>query len=82
MSLAAGQLFFEGSDTDVWIIQVDSTLTIAANTNMILKGGALSKNIFWAVTAAVTIGTGAHFEGIINTATAVTGKLLCIFVNI
>jgi hypothetical protein len=56
----------------VWIIQVDSTLTIADNTNMVLSGGALSRNIFWAVSAAVTIGNKAHFEGIINTATAVS----------
>lgn len=71
-----GAVTFEGLSTDVWIIQVDSSLNIAANTNMVLavgddKSGAMAKNIFWAVGTSVTIGKGSHVEGIINAQTAV-----------
>eukprot|EP00596_Hydrurales_sp_CCMP1899_P010678 CAMPEP_0119035554 /NCGR_PEP_ID=MMETSP1177-20130426/2612_1 /TAXON_ID=2985 /ORGANISM="Ochromonas sp, Strain CCMP1899" /LENGTH=329 /DNA_ID=CAMNT_0006993967 /DNA_START=71 /DNA_END=1060 /DNA_ORIENTATION=- len=71
MSLSAGKLYFIGSSTDIWIIQVDEGLTIAENTEMILEGGAQSKNIFWAVSGAVTLEKKSVFEGILNTHTNV-----------
>ena len=51
---------------------------------MTLAGGALAKNIFWQVAGAVTIGTNAHFEGIVlgktmiaaNTGASVNGRFL------
>ena len=51
---------------------------------MTLAGGALAKNIFWQVAGAVTLGTTAHFEGVVlaktmiavNTGATVTGRLL------
>lgn len=52
-----------GSATDVWIFKVAGTLTMAAAKNVILSGGALTKNIFWQVADAVTIGANTHFEG-------------------
>ena len=50
----------------------------------ILAGGALAKNIFWQVAGSATLGTTAHFEGIIlgktliavNTGASVNGRLL------
>jgi hypothetical protein len=39
---------------------------------MTLTGGAQSKNIFWQVAGTVTIGTTAHFEGIILSMTGIT----------
>lgn len=65
-------LTFNGSATDVWILQISGTLTMAAATNVILSGGALAKNIFWQVADVVTIGAGTHFEGIILAQTAIT----------
>jgi hypothetical protein len=65
-------LTFNGSATDVWILQISGTLTMAAATNVILSGGALPKNIFWQVADVVTIGAGTHFEGIILAQTAIT----------
>ena len=49
-----------------------------------LTGGALAKNIFWQVAGAVSIGTTAHFEGIVlaktmvavKTGASVNGRLL------
>jgi hypothetical protein len=71
MLLSAGNLTFKGSATDIWIIQVDSTLTIAADTVMKLEGKALIKNIFWVVSGAVTLGKNSVFQGILNTHTNV-----------
>ena len=73
-----------GSKDDVWILQVAGTLDQADATQVTLEGGAQAKNIFWQVAGATTLGTNAHFEGIIldknliavNTGTSVNGRLL------
>lgn len=58
-------LTLNGSETDVWIFQIDGALTQAAGVNIILAGGAIAENIIWQVADTVSIGTGAHFEGTI-----------------
>jgi hypothetical protein len=65
-------LTFNGSATDVWILKVAGTLDMAAAQNVILMGGAQSKNIFWQVSGAVTIGATTHFEGIVLGQTTIT----------
>lgn len=73
-----------GGPTDVWIFQVAGTLNQANAARVTLVGGALAKNIFWQVAGAVTIGTTAHFEGVVlaktmvavNTGASVNGRLL------
>ncbi len=65
-------LTLNGNATDVWIFKVAGTLTMAAAKNVILTGGALSKNIFWQVAGAVSIGANTHFEGIILGQTSIT----------
>jgi hypothetical protein len=73
-----------GGPDDVWIFQVAGKLNQANATRVILTGGALAKNIFWQVAGAVTIGTSAHFEGVVlaktliavNTGASVNGRLL------
>ena len=55
-----------------------------AATRVTLTGGAMAKNIFWQVAGAVTVGSSAHFEGVIlgktmiavNTGASVNGRLL------
>ncbi len=73
-----------GGPDDVWIFQVAGTMNQANGTRVTLAGGARPKNIFWAVAGAVTLGTSAHFEGVIlaktmiaaNTGASVNGRLL------
>jgi hypothetical protein len=65
-------LTFNGSATDVWILKVAGTLDMAAAKNVILMGGAKSKNIFWQVSGAVTLGSITHFEGIVLGLTNIT----------
>ena len=61
-----------GSATAVWIFQVAQDLTVSSATNVVLSGGALAKNVFWQVSGEVTLGTTAHFEGVVLTQTSVT----------
>jgi hypothetical protein len=63
---------FQGSDTDIFIIQTTGNVVQAANKNVILSGGVLAKNIFWQVAGLVNVGAGAHLEGVLLVKTAVT----------
>ncbi|MEQ1836866.1 MAG: ice-binding family protein [Candidatus Nitrotoga sp.] len=65
-------LTFNGTATDVWILNINGTLDMAAAKNVILSGGALPQNIFWRVAGGVTIGANTHFEGIILGKTSIT----------
>jgi hypothetical protein len=56
---------FEGGPDDVFIIQIATTLTQAANTHVFLSGCAQAKNIFWRVGTTTTIGAGASMQGIL-----------------
>jgi hypothetical protein len=59
-----------GSSEDTWIFQIAGDISIAANKQIILAGGALARNIVWVVTGKTTHGAGSHFEGIILGATS------------
>ena len=54
-----------GGPNDVFIFQIGKGITAAAGSNIVLAGGVQAKNIFWQSADTVSIGTGAHFEGII-----------------
>jgi len=60
---------FEGDG--VFIIQMTGSLLQPANINVILSNGAKAKNIFWQVAGLVTVGAGAHMEGILLVKTSV-----------
>jgi methionine-rich copper-binding protein CopC len=61
-----------GGPNDVWIFQVSKDITQANGVKIILTGGALPKNIFWQSAGVVSLGTTAHFEGVILSQTAIT----------
>lgn len=61
-----------GDASDIWIFQIEGDLTMSAAKNITLEGGALARNIFWQVAGEATIGTTAHFEGIILSMTGIT----------
>jgi hypothetical protein len=73
-----------GGPNDVWIFQIAGPLTQASATTVRLAGGVRARNIFWQSAGAVTLGTGAHFEGTIlaktmialNTGASTNGRLL------
>jgi hypothetical protein len=61
-----------GSDTAIWIFQVEGALTVANGKQVILAGGALPENIFWQVKSSAILGTTSHVEGIILAGASVT----------
>jgi hypothetical protein len=73
-----------GGPTDVWIFQIAGGIAQASATRVTLTGGALAKNVFWQAADAVSIGTTAHFEGVVlartmvavKTGASVNGRLL------
>ena len=52
-----------GGPNDVFIFQVSKGIHQAADTKVILKGGAQAKNVIWQAAETVSIGTSAHLEG-------------------
>ena len=52
-----------GGKNDIWILQISGTLNISSGKQVILKGGAQAKNIFWQVSGATTLGTYSTFNG-------------------
>ena len=63
-----------GSATDVFIFQIAGGIKQASATRVILTGGVLAKNVFWQAADVVTIGTTAHFEGVILAKTLISVK--------
>lgn len=63
-----------GGPTDVWIFQVAGGIKQASATRVNLIGGALAKNVFWQSAGVVSIGTTAHFEGVVLAGTLVAVK--------
>jgi hypothetical protein len=61
-----------GGPNDTWIFQVTGDLAESAAMQVTLSGGAKAKNIVWQVSGAAFLGTGAHFEGVVLCATAIT----------
>ena len=82
--LITNDVTLAGGPNDVWIFQVAGTLNEGNAARVTLTGGAQAKNIFWQVAGAVTIGTTAHFEGVVlaktmvaaNTGASVNGRFL------
>ncbi len=60
-----------GGPNDVWIFQIAQGLTVASGVQIILAGGALPQNIYWATFAAADIGTTSVFKGVILSQTSV-----------
>jgi len=73
-----------GDATGVWVFQIAQDLTVSTATSVVLRGGALSKNVFWQVAGQVELGTAAHLEGVVlsktsiilGTGASINGRLL------
>jgi len=63
-----------GGPSEVWIFQIAGNLMVSSAVKFTLSGGAQTKNIFWQVAGQATIGTTAHFEGILLSMTGITLK--------
>jgi hypothetical protein len=70
-----GNLTLSGPATGVWIFQIGSTLITATNNSqVIMSGGGLSKNVFWQVGSSATLGTYTIFAGNILAQASITAN--------
>jgi hypothetical protein len=67
-----GTLELAGSATDTWTFQIGSTLTAAVDSEVIMSGGAIPDNVFWAVGSSATLNTNAAFQGNIMAKVSIT----------
>ncbi|MDB6059608.1 MAG: hypothetical protein JWO95_3452 [Verrucomicrobiales bacterium] len=73
-----------GGPNDVWIFQIAGNLTVGNRAQVILRGGAKAKNVFWQVAGQTTLGTTANFKGVVlcqtliamNTGAVLNGRAL------
>lgn len=65
-------IYLNGKGHDVWIFQVAQNVTLANGVSVHLFGHAKSKNVFWQVAGAVTLGTTSHMEGIVLSKTMIS----------
>lgn len=72
--LVPSDITLAGGPNDVWIFQIAGNLTLASGIRMIMSGGALPKNVFWAVAGAAIHETTSHSEGVELSQTAITFK--------
>ena len=56
---------FEGGPNDVFIMQTTGVLSTAVGIKVILKGGAMARNVIWQVAGNVAIGAAAEMQGVI-----------------
>jgi predicted acyltransferase (DUF342 family) len=58
-----GDLILSGNASDIFIFQMTTTLTTAANSQVLLTGGVLGSNVFWQVGSDATLGANSVFKG-------------------
>ena len=63
-----------GGPNDVWIFQIAQGLSISPGVRIILTGGALPQNVYWATFAAADLGTTSQFRGVILSQTSIVMK--------
>lgn len=65
-------IYLDGTAHDVWIFQVAQNVVLANGTAVHLLGHARSRNVFWQVAGAVTLGTTSHMQGIVLSKTMIS----------
>ncbi|MDB4962201.1 MAG: hypothetical protein JWP01_2200 [Myxococcales bacterium] len=74
LEITSGDLTLDamGDPDAVWVFQVASTLTTTIGRQVILAGGAQSRNIYWQVGTSATLGVTSVFHGTIMADQAIT----------
>ena len=67
-----GTMKLTGSAAAVWTFQIGSALTTAVASHVILAGGAIPDNVYWAVVSSATLGTNSSFQGNIMALASIT----------
>ena len=69
--LIASNVTLTGGPNDVWIFQISQGLSVSPGVQIILAGGALPQNIYWATFAAASLNTTSKFKGTILSQTSI-----------
>jgi Ice-binding-like len=64
----------KGGPNGVWIFQIAKNLLVAGGQAVRLRGGAVSKHVFWQVAGRANLESTSHFEGILLSKTMVALK--------
>jgi len=80
------QLDALGNDQSVFVFQIDSTLTTASASSVLMINGGTGCNVYWQVGSSATLGTGTSMVGTVialasisaDTGTDVTGRLFAL----
>jgi hypothetical protein len=72
--LVPSNVTLTGGPNDVWIFQIAQGLSVSPGVQIILAGGALPQNIFWATFAAADFDTTTVFKGVVLSQTAIVMK--------
>jgi hypothetical protein len=72
--IVPGNVVLSGNKDAVWIFQIAGTLNIANGKKVTLSGGAQSKNVFWQVAGATTLGTTSFLTGTVLGKTGIVLK--------
>ena len=68
-----GDVTLVGGPDEVWLFQVAGGVSLAANSHVVLAGGALAKNVVWQVSGGpVMLAASAGLVGIVLAKTSVT----------
>lgn len=67
-------LTFNGTATDIWILQIAGDVIVGSGARVYLTGGAKAENIFWQIAGGAVLGTTSHVEGVFLCKTAITFK--------
>ena len=62
---------FNGSATDIWILQIAGDVSVASGAKVKLAGGAKAENIFWQIGGKAILGTTSHVEGVFLCSTSI-----------
>jgi hypothetical protein len=62
----------QGDPNAVWIFQIASTLTIAANVSTLVINGGSGCNVYWQVGSSATINVGAQLVGNVMASASIT----------
>jgi hypothetical protein len=67
-----GTLQLNGSAAAVWTFQIGSALTTAVASQVLMGGGAIPDNVYWAVGSSATLGTSSVLRGNIMALASIT----------
>ena len=70
--LPTGIVKLAGPASGVWIFQAGSSLTAAVGSSVLISGGGLAKNVYWANGASATINNAAAWQGNILASSDIT----------